>query len=138
MLDKNISYCRGCRQCFHGGGCSQNDDMLEISQKMLDADVIVFASPIYFYGVAGQLKTLIDRCCPYYTSMKNKETYLIVSSADDDPSALRRAVESLRGFTVCLEGSEEKGVIYGVGAWNMGDILNTPAMEEAYIMGKRA
>jgi len=49
---------------------------------------------------------------------------------------MRRTVEEFRGFTSCLDGPEEKGIIYGTGAWNKGDINGTPAMNEAYEMGK--
>lgn len=139
LWDKDINYCKGCGQCFiEKGSCSQKDDMDEIAQKILAADVLVFASPIYFYTISAKLKTMIDRCCAYFPLVHDKELYYILASADDDASALKRAVECLRGFTVCLDGSEEKGIIYGTGAWNMGDILKTPAMDEAYRMGRNA
>jgi len=46
-----------------------------------------------------------------------------------------RVVEALRGFTFCLEDPREKGIVYGLGAWNKGDIQGNPAMEEAYRLG---
>ena len=110
--------------------------MAELLAKMVEADVLVLATPVYFYSMDAQLKTLIDRTVPRYTEMVDKEIYFIMTAADTDKSMLQRTVESLRGFTEdCLEGSQEKGIIYGVGAWQKGEILQTSAMQEAYEMG---
>lgn len=109
--------------------------MQEIAQKMIEADVIVMATPVYFYTMDAQMKTLIDRCCAYYTAMKHKEIYFIITAADTDRAAMERTLEGLRGFVVCLEDAQEKGTIYGLGTWKKGDIIGMPAMEEAYEMG---
>lgn len=136
LRDSRINYCVGCGLCFsRKGACSQKDDMEAIAQKMIAADVIVMATPVYFYTMDAQLKTLIDRCCPYYTGMRNKEFYFILSAADQEVSAMERTIEGLRGFTLCLDGAVEKGIVYGVGAWEKGEILHTPAMQQAYEMG---
>ncbi|MDO4272112.1 MAG: flavodoxin family protein [Eubacteriales bacterium] len=137
LKEKKIHYCTGCGLCMgNKGTCSQKDDMEEIAKKMTDADVIVMATPVYFYTMAAQMKTLIDRCCAYYTEMKNKEIYFIITAADKSIPDMQRTIESLRGFTVCLDHAVEKGIIYGVGAWDKGDIKKTPAMQEAYDAGK--
>ena len=74
--DKAIRYCTGCSVCsLYGKPCPQKDDMSEILDKMLAADVIVMATPVYFYTMSAQMKTLIDRCCGLYTQMQNKEFY---------------------------------------------------------------
>lgn len=139
LRDKQIGYCVGCGLCFNKKGtCSQNDDMKEIADKMIKADVIVMATPVYFYTMDAQMKTLIDRCCAYYTDMINKEFYFIVTAADNDKAAMERTIEGFRGFTICLNKAKEKGIVYGVGAWNKGDIVNLPTMEQAYEMGKKA
>jgi len=139
LRDKKINYCTGCDLCVgNKGKCSLKDDMEDIACKMIKADVIVMATPVYFYTMAAQMKTLIDRCCAYYTDMKNKEFYFIVAAADNDIPAMERTIEGLRGFTICLNGSEEKGILYGVGAWSKGDILKLPIMNDAYEMGKKA
>jgi len=68
--DRTIAYCTGCGACFdRGNGCSQKDDMDEILDKMIAADVIVMATPVYFYTMNGQMKTLIDRTCSRYTEI---------------------------------------------------------------------
>ena len=77
LRDKNINYCTGCSVCsMYGKPCPQKDDMSEIVEKMLAADVIVMATPVYFYTMSAQMKTLIDRCCARYTEIKNKEFFL--------------------------------------------------------------
>ena len=139
LRDCTVGYCTGCGLCNRRpGACSQQDDMAGIAEKLERADVIVLATPVYFYTMDAQLKTLIDRCCPYYTALKNKEFYFIVTAADNDPASLVRTVEGLRGFTSCLDGPVEKGVVYGAGAWQVGEINALPAMREAYELGRNA
>ena len=135
--DKNINFCRGCGVCNTTHKCIQKDDMAEILDKMVSADVIVMATPIYFYTMNGQMKMLIDRTVPRYTEISNKDFYFIIAAADDNKANMQRALEGFRGFTEdCLDGAKEKGVVYGVGAWKAGEIKNSPAMQEAYEMGK--
>lgn len=135
--DKNINFCRGCGVCNTTHKCIQKDDMAEILDKMVSADVIVMATPIYFYTMNGQMKTLIDRTVPRYTEISNKDFYFIIAAADDNKANMQQALEGFRGFTEdCLDGAKEKGVVYGVGAWKAGEIKNSPAMQEAYEMGK--
>ena len=137
LRDKNIHYCIGCGVCNSTAKCVQSDDMEQILDSMVEADVIVLATPVYFYTMDAQLKTLIDRTVPRYTEMRNKEIYYIMTAADEEIEHMQKTVESLRGFTMdCLDGAVEKGIIYGVGAWNKGEILDTPAMVQAYQMGK--
>ena len=139
LRDKKINYCVACDACKgNSGNCIQQDDMAEILAKMIAADVIVLATPVYFYSMDAQLKTLIDRTYSRYTKINNKEMYFIITAADGREQAMERTIEGLRGFTSCLGGAKEKGILYGIGAWNIGDIKGQPAMEEAYAMGKNA
>lgn len=134
--DKQINYCTGCGVCsVHQKPCPQKDDMAEILEKMKAADVIVMATPVYFYTMAAQMKTLIDRTCAGYTQIKGKEFYFIVTAADDGIADMARTIEGFRGFTYCLDDAVEKGIIYGTGAWHVGDIKETAAMGQAYEMG---
>jgi multimeric flavodoxin WrbA len=138
IADKEIGFCIACYACKETRKCVRNDDMAEILEKMIAADVIVFATPVYFYTMCAQMKTLIDRTLPRYTEIANKDFYHIATMADADNSAMDRTFEGLRGFSVeCLYGAKEKGVIYGSGAWRLGDIQHTAAMKQAYEMGKR-
>lgn len=135
LRDRAIGYCLGCEACQQSGVCVRKDDMADILDKMIAADVIVMATPVYFYTMAAQMKTLIDRTVPRYTEIRNKAFFFIVTAAGDKRS-LERTVEGFRGFLACLDGAEERGVVYGAGAWKKGDIRTTPAMEEAYALGK--
>lgn len=134
--DKTINYCIACETCRGTGKCVHEDDVAEILEKMIAADVIVMASPVYFYTLNAQIKTVIDRTVARYTEITNKELYFIITAADTDISMLQRTVECFRGFADCLDNAQEKGIIYGIGAWSMGDIEGTKAVEEAYEIGK--
>ena len=137
LRDKKINYCQGCGVCNTTHACVQKDDMAPLLDKMLQADVIVFATPVYFYSCDGQLKTISDRCVPRYTEMKNKDFYFILTAADTEQKNMRRTLETLRGFTEdCLEGARERGVIYGTGAWQAGEVKELPVYQEAYEAGK--
>ncbi|MGN1419992.1 MAG: flavodoxin family protein [Eubacterium sp.] len=137
LASKSIGYCRGCGACNSRHKCVQKDDMAEILDKMVEADIIVLATPVYFYSMDGQMKTFIDRTVPRYTEISHKDFYFIMTAADTEKSSLERTMEAFRGFTEdCLMGAREAGIIYGVGAWQMGEIKDTPAYNEAYEMGK--
>lgn len=121
LRDKTIHYCTGCSTCsLHGKPCPQKDDAAEIIEKMVATNVIVMATPVYFYTMSAQMKTLIDRCCGLYTKMKNKEFYFIVTAAEDDRKLMERTVDTFQGFLNCLENPTIKGVVYGTGVWHVG------------------
>ena len=133
---KKIGYCKACYYCQkHNGECAIKDDMGDILQKMIDADVIVLSSPVYFYSIDAQLKTLIDRTVARWTEVKNKEFYYIATCADGK-EGLNRTIECFRGYADCVEGAKECGIIYGHGVYEKGEIKGKPAMKEAYEMGK--
>ena len=137
IRDKKIGYCIGCYYCEKNNGiCAIKDDMKEILDKIQSCDVIVMASPVYFYSINAQMKALIDRCVAKWTEIKNKEFYYIMTAAEDSSTVMDCTLECFRGFARCLGGSIEKGVIYGKGAYEKGDILNSSHMQEAYNMGK--
>lgn len=137
VASKKIGYCLACYYCRdHHGACAIKDDMGGILEKMLAADVIVMASPVYFYSVDAQLKALIDRSVARWLEFRDKEFYYIMSAAEDSADVMDCTLECFRGFARCLEGSVEKGVIYGKGVYEKGEILKHPAMEQAYEMGQ--
>jgi len=137
LKDLKINYCTGCGVCVEGKKrCPQKDDMAVVLDKIVAADVIAMATSVYFYTMCAQMKALIDRTCSRYTEIKNKEFYFIVTAAVSDRQELERTVEGFRGFTSCLDGAKEKGVIYGTSAWNIGDIKAGEAMKHAHDMGK--
>lgn len=136
LRDQKIGYCTGCYACEKTGRCAQKDDMADILLKLVAADVIVMATPVYFYTMSAQMKTLIDRTVPAYTQISGKDFYFIVTAADDNKDEMQRTLESFRGFTYCLDDPHEKGVILGTGLFEIGDAQKSEAMEQAYEMGK--
>ena len=110
--------------------------MANVLDKMIADDVIVMATPVYFYTMNAQMKTLIDRTYSRYTEITDKEIYFIMTAAVPRKEALERTIEGFRGFTSVLNDVKEKGIIYGTGAWNIGDIKGSKAMDQAYEMGK--
>lgn len=138
LYDKTIEFCKGCLACQHTGRCVIQDDADAIVQKMLSAEVIVFATPIYYYAVCGQMKTMLDRSNPLYGSdYAFKDVYLIATSADGDEGAMDGAQKELQGWIDCFVRSKLAGIVYGVGVTNVGDIRNKAALlKNAYDMGK--
>ena len=134
---KKIAPCYACYHCRdHGGACVQKDDMAEVLQKMINADVLVLASPVYFYSIDAQLKAVIDRTVARWLEVRDKEFYYIVTMADNDESSADTTLACLRGYADCVEGAVEKGVIIGSGVYEPGTVESTAAMAEAYRMGK--
>ncbi|MPM23908.1 putative NAD(P)H-dependent FMN-containing oxidoreductase YwqN [bioreactor metagenome] len=135
--DHTIRYCTGCRRCSRTHRCVQKDDMAQILEKMVAADVIVLATPVYFCTMNAQMKTLIDRTVPRYTELKDKDFYFIVTAADASQAATERTISGFRGFTEdCLPGTRERGIIYGTGVRQKGEIQHSPALNQAYVAGK--
>ncbi len=131
-----VSPCTACYACRSNHICVQKDGMEEILKKLIAADVIVLATPVYFYSMDAQMKIFIDRCLPRYQEIKDKSFYYIITAADPQQTAADETIAGLRGYLRCLPGANEKGIIFGVGAWDKGDIIGLPAMREAYEAGK--
>lgn len=138
VAEKNIGYCRACYACRGTGICAIKDDMAVVMQKMIDCDVMVLASPVYFYSIDAQLKAVIDRSVARRTEVKNKEFYYIVTAADGENEAAETTIACFRGYAECVEGAKEMGIVYGMGTYEKGEVKDTQAMAEAYEMGKRA
>ena len=140
LRDQKINYCLGCEACTSNGGqCVQKDDAPEIINKMAAADVIVFSTPVYFYSMAAQMKALIDRSVGRYTEISNKDVYFIITAADSNKENMQPTINALRGYTeMCLDGTNEKGIIYGIGVWKKGEINKKPSMKDAYEAGRKA
>lgn len=137
VADKKVGYCKACYYCTaHNGECVIKDDMAEILQKMIDSDVIVLASPVYFYSIDAQLKAVIDRTVARWLEVHDKEFYYIATCADKENESVETTFACFRGYADCVEGAVEKGLIYGTGAYEKGEILSSPAIKEAYEAGK--
>lgn len=140
LKEKKIHVCVGCANCYESSNCIF-DDMEEIKEEMIAADVIVLGTPVYFHNMCGQLKIMIDRTVGFYEQLVNKEFYYIMtatSTEEEDDQNFSRTIESLRGYTLdCLESSVEKGMICGGGLSKIGDAKNSIYEKQAYEMGKR-
>ena len=135
VQEKKIAPCLACYGCRNTGVCVQKDDMVDILDKLVKADVLVLATPVYFYSMDGQLKTLIDRTLPRYMEIRGKKVYFIATAAADR-DAMERTVDAMRGFTDCLPGAQVKGVVYGSGVYQKGEVRDTAAFREAYQLGR--
>ena len=136
LREKKLAPCLACYACMKEHVGAIRDDMAGIFTQMQQADVIVLSSPVYFYSLSAQLKMLIDRCLVDYKSLAGKKFYFIVTAADPRHEAADETLVAFRGFLRCLPGAEEKGIIYGTGTWDKGDVYKHPAFSQAYQMGK--
>lgn len=139
LREKKLHPCVGCTSCYESSNCVF-DDIVEIKQNLLEADVVVLGTPVYFHNMSGQLKIMIDRTVGFYEELINKEFYYIMtatSTEEEDEQNFPRTIESLRGWTLdCLEGCVEKGIICGAGLSNVGDAKGSKFEKLAYEMGK--
>ena len=104
---------------------------------MHNADVIAFATPIYYYEMCGQMKTLLDRANPLYPSdYKFRNVYLLTTAAEDEPQVPQRAVSGLTGWIDCFERAQLAGTVFAGGVNDMGEIEGHKALSEAYELGK--
>ena len=140
LRDKNIGFCRGCLSCVKTQRCVMQDDAADIVARMKQAEVIAFATPVYYFEMSGQMKTLLDRSNPLYTSdYAFRDIYLLASAAENDDSAVDGPINGLKGWIACFEKCSFKGAVRGVGATAPGDIRqHTAVLEAAYKMGRQA
>ncbi len=137
MAEKKIHPCIACYHCRdNGGNCVFQDDMAEVLQKVINAQVLVLASPVYFYSVDAQLKAVIDRTVARWLEVKNKEFYYIVTMADEEAASADTTLACFRGYADCVEGAIEKGVIIGGGVYEAGAVKQSEVMHKVYEMGK--
>ena len=133
----NLHPCIGCNGCKMGKGspCVQKDDMAEILNLFQEADVLVLATPIYFYGITAQMKVFIDRTYPIWQNLGEKEVYYIIS-AGLDKDIIERSLGDLDGFVEHLDKYDIKGRIYATEVMDAGLVKGTALMNDAYCMGK--
>ena len=136
LRGKNIAFCRGCLACQTLGRCVIDDDAVAITEKMQHADVIVFATPIYYYEMSGQLKTLLDRANALFPSdYAFRDIYLLASATEDEPDTDERAIHGLEGWIACYEKCRLAGTVFAGGVTEPGAIADHPALETARAMG---
>lgn len=137
LYDKTIGFCKGCLTCQNTRRCAIHDDADEIAQKMLTADVLVFATPIYYYGMSGQMKTMLDRSNPLFSAdYAFRDVYLLAAAAETDEHTVDGAVTGLQGWIDCFEKARLAGTVFAGGVTAVGEIQGHPALQRAYEMGK--
>lgn len=135
LSNKKIGHCKACDYCMKNNGiCIQNDDMKELLKEFEKADVLVLATPIYFYGISSQMKTFIDRTYPIWQHLGKKEVYYIISAGLDE-KIIDRSLGDLNGFVEHFEEYEIKGRIYATNLMEAGKVTNSALMNIAYFMG---
>ena len=136
LRDKDLRFCNGCMACLTQPHCVIQDDANGIVEKMGEAEVICFATPVYYYEMSGQMKTLLDRANPLYSAdYRFRDIYLLTASAEEEDSASDGAVNGLEGWIACFEHAQLSGVVRGGGANTPGEI-SPEKLTEAYELGK--
>lgn len=137
LREKKYGFCKGCLACLKLGHCVIGDDAVEIAARMHDADVLVFATPVYYYSVSGQLKTMLDRANPLFDSdYAFTKAYLLATAAEDGEETVEGTVKAVQGWVDCFERCELAGTVFAGGVNGVGDIAGHPALEKAYQTGK--
>ncbi len=138
LKDKNIAFCKGCLACQKLGKCIINDDANAITDKIANSEVIVWATPIYYYEMSGQMKTMIDRANSLFSrDNKFKEVYLVTTSEEESSHVNEGALKGLQGWVNCFDDVELKGYL-SLGGFNTpNEIKNSERLKEAYEFGRR-
>lgn len=138
LKGKTIKFCIGCLSCQNTGECVLKDDAKEIITKIKNADSIVFVTPIYYYEMSGQLKTLLDRCNPLYGRDYNfRNIYLVMTATDTADFTPERAIHGLGGWVECFEEAKLADTIFLGGNTDPGDAKkHSEQLDQAYNFGK--
>lgn len=137
LVGKNIQFCKGCLACQKLGRCVIGDDVNSIMEKVLRAEVVVWATPIYYYEMSGQMKTLIDRMNAMYEQEYSfRDVYLLTTAAEDDEQTPKRAETGLTGWIDCYPKSRLAGTLFCGGVNDAREIEGNPKLQEAFELGK--
>ncbi len=137
LIGKTLAFCKGCLACAESHRCVMRDDADIIREKMKNADVIAFATPIYYYEMSGQMKTVLDRANPLYGDRyRFRDIYLLAAAADDGESTPERAENGLKGWVECFPEAAFRGTVFAGGVDSAGSISGHPALKKAYEAGK--
>lgn len=136
LKGKYFAFCKGCLACQKTQKCVIQDDAIAITEKMCHADVIVFATPVYYYSMSGQLKTLLDRANSLFASdYAFRDIYLLTTAAEDEESTPEGTETGIQGWIDCFEKAELKGTVFAGGVNDVGEMDGHPALQKAYHMG---
>ena len=137
LTGKDIQFCRGCFACQQLGRCVIDDDVNDMMAKVLEADIIAWATPIYYYEMSGQMKTLIDRMNAMYPlDYKFRDVYLLTTAAEDEEDTPKRAEAGLKGWIECYPKSRLAGTLFCGGVNAPNEIKGNDKLQEAFELGK--
>lgn len=138
LPDYQINSCLGCYACEKMDHCIQKDDMNQLLEKLGQSEVVCFSTPVYFYGMSGQMKTFLDRTMTFYFhDHAFKEVYLLAACESDDPKTLDPVVQGLDGRIRCFDGLELKGTCLSTSSLEAKKVLeNQEALDKAFELGR--
>ena len=137
LKDKNINFCKGCLACGKLKKCVIKDDTNIIVDKMCEADIIVWATPVYYYSMSGLMKTMIDRANPLYSrDYKFKEVYLLATATEDEAYTPEGTIKGVQCWIDCFEDVILKDTLFVGGVTDPLDIKDNPKLKLAYEMGQ--
>ena len=138
LAGKKIGFCAGCWGCSRTHRCVFHDDADMIVQKMKDADVVVFATPIYYYEMSGQMKVLLDRTNAIYAAdYKFRDIYLLTTAEATDPATPQQAINGLKAWMKVFKKARLAGSVFAGGTFEDGAVKGYAEVEEAGKMGMR-
>lgn len=134
----NIHPCTGCIHCGYEGPCVQKDDVEQFRRQILEADMMVFVTPLYYYGMSAQLKILIDRFCACNTSIQRKHMKsALLSAAWNSDSWTFEALEAHYKTLVRYLNLKDMGTVLGAGCGTPSMTGHSEYPQRAYQLGKR-
>ena len=138
LKGKELKFCIGCMACQKTLKCIQKDDAIWIAEKVKEADTVVFVTPIYYYEMSGQMKTLLDRLNPLYSSdYKFRRIYMLNTAAEDEETTPEKAITGLQGWVDCFEKAELAGTLFCGGIDSPNEASGkSEELNEAYEFGK--
>lgn len=129
--------CLGCDVCGMSGPCCQKDDMVGLRQQILESDMIVFVTPLYYFGMSAQLKTVIDRFYSFNgkLNIKGLKTALIVASWDSNDWTMKDITDHYQTLCSYLN-FEDQGMILGTGCGTVSMTQSSMHLKRAYELGR--
>lgn len=133
-----VSGCIACNACGMNGNCVLNDDFEELRPHLLAADMVVFATPMYYFGFSAQLKAVIDRFYALNGRIKgaSKQSAFLMAYADTNPKEAEPMVSHYKTLINYL-GWKDRGMVVAPGMWPAGAVQNTSYAKQAYELGRK-
>ena len=134
---KQVEPCRACNRCGMNGPCIFNDDFQELRPRLIEADMVVFATPMYYFGISAQMKRVIDRFYAINGQIKgvSKKAALVMTYADTstkEAEPMRVHYHTLMDYL----GWTSVGEVVASGVWTVGSVQHTDYPQQAHQLGK--